>query len=153
MEPGQDSVRHSQCIFCFCRMGTEWTELFLMEPFLVSTDSFREEWLLEMGLLCPVHFDGINRQTGSPSPLVLPVPRNVYSHCDGNLDLIILILLNSHLYTPMYFFLFNLSFIELCFFFCVTPKCWLTYQKKNIYFLHGVHDSAVLFLFLFLFVL
>ena len=31
----------------------------------------------------PVHFDGINRPTRSPTPLVLPVPRNVHSHCDG----------------------------------------------------------------------
>ena len=30
-----------------------------------------------------IHFDGINRPTRSPAPLVLPVPRNVYSHCDG----------------------------------------------------------------------
>jgi olfactory receptor len=34
----------------------------------------------------------------------------------GNLSLITLIELNSHLHTPMYFFLFNLSFIDLLFF-------------------------------------
>ena len=33
----------------------------------------------------------------------------------GNLGLIILISLNSNLHTPMYFFLFNLSFIDLCY--------------------------------------
>ncbi|ELR51361.1 hypothetical protein M91_03986, partial [Bos mutus] len=33
----------------------------------------------------------------------------------GNLSLIILIGLSSHLHTPMYFFLFNLSFIDLCY--------------------------------------
>ncbi|XP_041520642.1 olfactory receptor 1468-like [Microtus oregoni] len=40
----------------------------------------------------------------------------------GNLIIIILILLDSHLHTPMYFFLSNLSFSDLCFS-CVTmPK-------------------------------
>ena len=44
----------------------------------------------------------------------------------GNVSLINLIYLNAHLHTPMYFFIFNLSFIDLChslvirnaFFFC-----------------------------------
>ena len=33
----------------------------------------------------------------------------------GNMGLIILIGISSHLHTPMYFFLFNLSFIDLCY--------------------------------------
>uniref|UniRef100_A0A8C6EFX8 Olfactory receptor n=1 Tax=Moschus moschiferus TaxID=68415 RepID=A0A8C6EFX8_MOSMO len=40
----------------------------------------------------------------------------------GNLGLIILIGLSSHLHTPMYFFLFNLSFIDLCYSSVFTPK-------------------------------
>ncbi|EFB23295.1 hypothetical protein PANDA_020394, partial [Ailuropoda melanoleuca] len=40
----------------------------------------------------------------------------------GNLGLITLIGLNSHLHTPMYFFLFNLSFIDLCYSSVFTPK-------------------------------
>ena len=51
MGPGQDSVRRSQCVFCFVEWDTEWTELFSNGPFLLSRDSFREEWLLEMGVL------------------------------------------------------------------------------------------------------
>uniref|UniRef100_A0A4W2ID85 Olfactory receptor 8B8-like n=1 Tax=Bos indicus x Bos taurus TaxID=30522 RepID=A0A4W2ID85_BOBOX len=51
----------------------------------------------------------------------------------GNLGLIILILLNSHLYTPMYFFLFNLSFIDLCYSSVFTPKMLINFlSNKNI---------------------
>ncbi|XP_031199642.1 putative olfactory receptor 8G3 pseudogene [Mastomys coucha] len=40
----------------------------------------------------------------------------------GNLGMIILILLSSHLHTPMYFFLSSLSFIDLCQSTVITPK-------------------------------
>ncbi|XP_021062247.1 olfactory receptor 145-like [Mus pahari] len=51
----------------------------------------------------------------------------------GNLTLIILIVLNSHLHTPMYFFLFNLSFIDLCYSSLITPKMLMNFTlEKNI---------------------
>ena len=51
----------------------------------------------------------------------------------GNLGLIILITLNSHLHTPMYFFLFNLSLIDLCYSSVFTPKMLINFiSKKNI---------------------
>ena len=51
----------------------------------------------------------------------------------GSLGLIILIALNSHLHTPMYFFLFNLSFIDLCYSSVLTPKILINFtSKKNI---------------------
>ncbi|XP_058518540.1 olfactory receptor 8B3-like [Ochotona princeps] len=51
----------------------------------------------------------------------------------GNLSLITLIGLNSHLHTPMYFFLFNLSFIDLCYSSVFTPKMLLNFtSEKNI---------------------
>ncbi|XP_008839193.1 olfactory receptor 145-like [Nannospalax galili] len=50
----------------------------------------------------------------------------------GNVTLIILITLNSHLHTPMYFFLFNLSCIDLCYSSVVTPKMLMNFvMKKN----------------------
>ncbi|XP_012865285.1 PREDICTED: olfactory receptor 8B3-like isoform X1 [Dipodomys ordii] len=50
----------------------------------------------------------------------------------GNLGLIILIGLNSHLHTPMYFFLFNLSFIDLCYSTVFTPKMLINFiLEKN----------------------
>ncbi|KAB0359315.1 hypothetical protein FD754_003471, partial [Muntiacus muntjak] len=51
----------------------------------------------------------------------------------GNSGLIILIALNSHLHTPMYFFLFNLSFIDLCYSSVFTPKMLINFtSEKNI---------------------
>ncbi|XP_058400432.1 olfactory receptor 8B3-like [Diceros bicornis minor] len=51
----------------------------------------------------------------------------------GNMGLMTLIGLNSHLHTPMYFFLFNLSFIDLCYSSVFTPKVLTNFiSKKNI---------------------
>ena len=49
----------------------------------------------------------------------------------GNLGLIILITLNSNLHTPMYFFLFNLSFIDLCYSSVFTPKMLINIISKK----------------------
>jgi olfactory receptor len=51
----------------------------------------------------------------------------------GNLGLISLIGLNSHLHTPMYFFLFNLSLIDFCYSSTISPKMLMSFiSKKNI---------------------
>ncbi|XP_028384355.1 olfactory receptor 8B12-like [Phyllostomus discolor] len=51
----------------------------------------------------------------------------------GNLGLITLIGLNSHLHTPMYFFLFNLSFIDFSYSSAIIPKMLMSFvSKKNI---------------------
>ncbi|XP_051847237.1 olfactory receptor 150-like isoform X1 [Antechinus flavipes] len=51
----------------------------------------------------------------------------------GNLGMIILITLSSHLHTPMYYFLCSLSFIDLCQSTVITPKMMLNFlSKKNI---------------------
>ncbi|XP_058400919.1 olfactory receptor 8B3-like [Diceros bicornis minor] len=51
----------------------------------------------------------------------------------GNLGFIILIGLNSHLHTPMYFFLFNLSFIDFFYSSVFTPKMLIDFiSEKNI---------------------
>ncbi|XP_051011754.1 olfactory receptor 8B12 [Acomys russatus] len=51
----------------------------------------------------------------------------------GNLGLISLIGLNSHLHTPMYFFLFNLSVIDFCYSSTISPKMLMSFiSKKNI---------------------
>ncbi|KAL6085592.1 hypothetical protein STEG23_033021 [Scotinomys teguina] len=50
----------------------------------------------------------------------------------GNLGLITLIGLNSHLHTPMYFFLFNLSLIDSCYSSTIIPKMLMSFiSKKN----------------------
>ncbi|KAM4828233.1 olfactory receptor 8B3-like [Thomomys bottae] len=51
----------------------------------------------------------------------------------GNLGLTILVVLNSHLHTPMYFFLFHLSFIDLCYSSVITPKMLVNFMLgKNV---------------------
>nr|XP_036856801.1 olfactory receptor 8B3-like [Manis javanica] len=51
----------------------------------------------------------------------------------GNLGLMILIGQNSHLHTPMYFFLFNLSFTDFCYSSVFTPKMLMNFlSEKNI---------------------
>ncbi|XP_074043594.1 olfactory receptor 8B3-like [Macrotis lagotis] len=66
----------------------------------------------------------------------------------GNLGLIILIAFNSHLHTPMYYFIFNLSFIDLCYSSVFTPKMLMNFVlKKNIISFSGC--MAQLFFFCF----
>nr|XP_002708398.3 olfactory receptor 147-like [Oryctolagus cuniculus] len=50
----------------------------------------------------------------------------------GNLGLIVLIGLNPHLHTPMYYFLFNLSFIDLCYSCVISPRMLVSFVKQNI---------------------
>ncbi|XP_049986478.1 olfactory receptor 150-like [Alexandromys fortis] len=51
----------------------------------------------------------------------------------GNLGMIILIFLSSHLHTPMYFFLSSLSFIDLCYSTVITPKMLVSFvAEKNV---------------------
>ncbi|KFO19554.1 putative olfactory receptor 8G3 pseudogene [Fukomys damarensis] len=51
----------------------------------------------------------------------------------GNLGMITLIGLSSHLHTPMYYFLSNLSFIDLCHSTVITPKMMVNFvMEKNI---------------------
>ncbi|XP_052612908.1 olfactory receptor 1468-like [Peromyscus californicus insignis] len=49
----------------------------------------------------------------------------------GNLIIIILIILDSHLHTPMYFFLSNLSFSDLCFSSVTMPKLLQNMQSQD----------------------
>ncbi|ERE69274.1 olfactory receptor 1496 [Cricetulus griseus] len=49
----------------------------------------------------------------------------------GNLIIILLILLDSHLHTPMYFFLSNLSFSDLCFSSVTMPKLLQNMQSQD----------------------
>ncbi|XP_047608877.1 olfactory receptor 8B3-like [Phacochoerus africanus] len=68
----------------------------------------------------------------------------------GNLGLIILVVLNSHLHTPMYFFLFNLSFIDLCYSSVFTPKMLINFiSEKNIISLMGCMTQLYFFCFFF----
>ncbi|XP_003472666.1 olfactory receptor 8B8-like [Cavia porcellus] len=50
----------------------------------------------------------------------------------GNLGLMVLIGLNPHLHTPMYYFLFHLSFIDLCYTSVITPRMLMSFVNQNI---------------------
>ncbi|XP_049713373.1 olfactory receptor 150-like [Elephas maximus indicus] len=50
----------------------------------------------------------------------------------GNLGMITLIGLNSHLHTPMYYFLSSLSLIDLCYSTVITPKMLMNFVTENI---------------------
>ncbi|XP_004476018.1 olfactory receptor 8B3-like [Dasypus novemcinctus] len=67
----------------------------------------------------------------------------------GNLGLITLIGLNSHLHTPMYFFLFNLSFVDFCYPSVFTPKMLINFlSKENIISYQGCMTQFFFFCFL-----
>ncbi|XP_032765522.1 olfactory receptor 8B3-like [Rattus rattus] len=66
----------------------------------------------------------------------------------GNLALIILIFLNSHLHTPMYFFLLNLSCIDLCYCSVGTPKMLMNFVlKENVISYEGCMTQFYFFCF------
>ncbi|XP_051847223.1 olfactory receptor 145-like [Antechinus flavipes] len=66
----------------------------------------------------------------------------------GNLGLITLIRLNSHLHTPMYYFLFNLSFIDLCYSSVITPKMLMNFvSEKNVISYSGCMAQLYFFCF------
>ncbi|XP_020043102.1 olfactory receptor 8B8-like [Castor canadensis] len=66
----------------------------------------------------------------------------------GNSGLIIIIVLNSHLHTPMYFFLFNLAFIDLCYSSMVTPKMLMNFiLSKNVICYMGCMTQLYFFCF------
>ncbi|XP_037360218.1 olfactory receptor 8B3-like isoform X2 [Talpa occidentalis] len=66
----------------------------------------------------------------------------------GNLGLITLIWLNSHLHTPMYFFLFNLSFIDFFYSSVFTPKMLINFiSEKNIISYTGCMTQLFFFCF------
>ncbi|XP_072471791.1 olfactory receptor 8B3-like [Notamacropus eugenii] len=66
----------------------------------------------------------------------------------GNMGLIILIGMNSQLHTPMYYFLFNLSFIDLCYSSVFTPKMLMNFVlMKNIISYSGCMAQLYFFCF------
>ncbi|XP_055970976.1 olfactory receptor 147-like [Sorex fumeus] len=66
----------------------------------------------------------------------------------GNLGLMTLIGLNSNLQTPMYFFLFNLSFVDLCYSTVFTPKMLVNFvSEKNIISFRGCMAQLYFFCF------
>ncbi|XP_034349298.1 olfactory receptor 8G17 [Arvicanthis niloticus] len=77
-------------------------------------------------------FSGLTDQPELQLPLFLLFLGIYLLTALGNLGMIILILLSSHLHTPMYFFLSSLSFIDLCQSTVITPKMLVNFvMEKN----------------------
>ncbi|XP_035869974.1 olfactory receptor 8A1 [Phyllostomus discolor] len=65
----------------------------------------------------------------------------------GNLGMMTLIGLNAQLHTPMYFFLSNLSFVDLCYSSVITPKMLVNFlSEKNIISYAGCMSQLYFFL-------
>ncbi|XP_069326554.1 olfactory receptor 8B3-like [Eulemur rufifrons] len=67
----------------------------------------------------------------------------------GNLGLVTITVLSSHLHTPMYFFLFNLAFIDLCYSSVFAPKMLMNFiSEKNVTSYIGCMTQLFFFCFL-----
>uniref|UniRef100_A0A8C6QQP3 G-protein coupled receptors family 1 profile domain-containing protein n=1 Tax=Nannospalax galili TaxID=1026970 RepID=A0A8C6QQP3_NANGA len=81
---------------------------------------------------------GLTDQPELQVPLFLLFFINFIAIVVGNMSLMSLIILNSYLHTPMYFFLFNLSFIDFCYSFFFAPKMLISFiSEKNIISFRG----------------
>ncbi|XP_052583853.1 olfactory receptor 143-like [Peromyscus californicus insignis] len=74
---------------------------------------------------------GLTDQPELQLPLFVLFLVNYTATVVGNLSLMSLICLNSHLHTPMYFFILNLSFIDFCYSFVFTPKMLMSFVSEN----------------------
>ncbi|XP_007950338.1 LOW QUALITY PROTEIN: olfactory receptor 143-like [Orycteropus afer afer] len=91
---------------------------------------------------------GLTEQHKLQLPLFLLFLVNYVVTIMGNLSLINLICLNSHLHTPMYFFLFNLSFIDFCYSFVFTTKMLMSFfSERNIISFSGCMTQLFFFCF------
>ncbi|XP_010354281.2 olfactory receptor 8B12-like [Rhinopithecus roxellana] len=91
---------------------------------------------------------GLTDQPGLQIPLFLLFLGFYMVTVVGNLGLITLIGLNSHLHIPMYFFLFNLSLIDFSFSTAIIPKMLMSFvSRKNIISFTGCMTQLFFFCF------
>ncbi|KAM5312312.1 olfactory receptor 8B12-like [Glossophaga mutica] len=91
---------------------------------------------------------GLTEQPGLQLPLFFLFLGFYVVTVVGNLGLITLIVLNSHLHTPMYLFLFNLSFIDFSYSSAIIPKMLVSFvSKKNIISYTGCMTQLFFFCF------
>ncbi|XP_005069404.2 olfactory receptor 143-like [Mesocricetus auratus] len=91
---------------------------------------------------------GLTDQPELQLPLFVLFLVNYTATVMGNLSLMNLICLNSNLHTPMYFFIFNLSFIDFCYSLVFTPKMLMSFVlEKNTISFRGCMSQLFFFLF------
>ncbi|NP_001001013.1 olfactory receptor Olr1238 [Rattus norvegicus] len=86
--------------------------------------------LVNVSLVTDFILIGLTHQPDLQIPLFLLFLAMYLVSALANLGLMILVLLNSHLHTPMYFFLFNLSFIDFCYSSVFTPKMLMNFTLR-----------------------
>lgn len=100
--------------------------------FIFHKISYRSMALINGSVVTEFILLGLTDQPDLQVPLFLVFLLMYMITALGNLTLIILIVLNSHLHTPMYFFLFNLSFVDFCYSSVIIPKMLMNFiLKKN----------------------
>nr|AAP70809.1 olfactory receptor Olfr250 [Mus musculus] len=92
-----------------------------MKQMIMENDSSVSEFILM----------GLTYQPELWWPLFVLFLVNYTATVMGNLSLMTLICLNSHLHTPMYFFILNLSFIDFCYSFVFTPKMLMGFVSEH----------------------
>ncbi|XP_008850697.1 olfactory receptor 143-like [Nannospalax galili] len=90
---------------------------------------------------------GLTEQPELQLPLFVLFLVNYMVTLMGNLTLMNLICLNSHLHTPMYFFLFNLSCIDFCYSCVFTPKILMSFISENTISFTGCMTQLFFFCF------
>ncbi|XP_008824894.1 olfactory receptor 8D1-like [Nannospalax galili] len=92
--------------------------------------------------------EGLTDQPALQVPLLLLFLLIYVVSMAGNMGLVFLIRISSQLHTPMYYFLSNLSFIDLCYSSVIIPKMLVNFvSEKNLTPFHAC--MAQLFLFCF----
>ncbi|XP_036921917.1 olfactory receptor 8B12-like [Sturnira hondurensis] len=90
---------------------------------------------------------GLTQQPGLQLPLFFLFLGFYVITMLGNLSLVTLIWLNSHLHIPMYFFLFNLSFIDFSYSSTIIPKMLMSFVSRNIISYTGCMTQLFFFCF------
>ncbi|XP_021063333.1 olfactory receptor 143-like [Mus pahari] len=109
-----------------------------MKQIIMENDSFVSEFILM----------GLTEQPELQLSLFVLFLINYTATVTGNLSLMILIFLNSNLHTPMYFFIFNLSFIDFCYSYVFTPKMLMRFfLEKNTISFRGCMTQLFFFCF------
>ncbi|XP_051011765.1 olfactory receptor 143-like [Acomys russatus] len=108
------------------------------EQMTVKNDSSVSEFILM----------GLTDQPELQLPLFALFLLNYTATVMGNLGLMNLIFLNSNLHTPMYFFIFNLSFIDFCYSMVFTPKMLMSFVlERNTISFRGCMTQLFFFCF------
>jgi olfactory receptor len=114
--------------------------------FIFHKISYRSMALINGSVVTEFILLGLTDQPDLQVPLFLVFLLMYMITALGNLTLIILIVLNSHLHTPMYFFLFNLSFVDFCYSSVIIPKMLMNFiLKKNFISYVGCMTQFYLF--------